>query len=85
MQQKVYLSRQSLNSIEFDQEVLKIPLIAGEETSFETFIINYGGPTHIHFSVAPEIRDKVSISQEKVYVIEEEKVAIIIKLPKSCV
>jgi len=83
IQQRIYLSRKSLNSIEFEHEVLRIPLRAGEETSFEMFIINHGEPTHVHFSLAEEIKDKVMILQDKVYIIDEEKVAAIVKLPKS--
>ena len=83
IQQRIYLSRKSLNSIEFEHEVLRIPLRAGEETSFELFIINHGEPTHVHFSLADEIKDKVMILQDKVYVIDEEKVAAIVRLPKS--
>ncbi len=83
IQQRIYLSRKSLNSIEFEHEVLSIPLRAGEETSFEMLIINHGEPTHVHFSLGEEIKDKVMILQDKVYVIDEEKVAAIVKLPKS--
>ena len=72
-----------MNSIEFEHEVLRIPLKAGDETSFELFIINHGEPTHVHFSLAEEVKDKVMILQDKVYVIDEEKVAAIVKLPKS--
>ena len=83
IQQRIYLSRKSLNSIEFEHEVLRIPLSVGEETSFELFIINHGEPTHVHFSLGEEIKDKVMIVQDKVYVIEKEKIAAIVKLPKS--
>ena len=83
IQQRIYLSRKGLNSIEFEHDVLRIPLKAGDETSFELFIINHGEPTHVHFSLAEEVKDKVMILQDKVYVIDEEKVAAIVKLPKS--
>ncbi|MGC9444966.1 MAG: DUF7524 family protein [Candidatus Methanospirareceae archaeon] len=83
IQQKIYLSRKSLNSLEFEHEVLKIPLKAGEETSFELLVINRGEPTHVHFSMSPRIRDKLMIMQDKVYVIETEKVAAMVRLPKS--
>ncbi len=83
IQQRIYLSRKSLNSIEFEHEVLRIPLSVGEETSFELVIINHGEPTHVHFSLGEEIKDKVMILQDKVYVIEKEKIAAIVKLPKS--
>ncbi len=83
IQQRIYLSRKGLNSIEFEREVLRIPLKAGEETSFEMHIINHGEPTHVHFSLGEEIKDKVMILQDKVYVIDEEKIAAIVKLPKS--
>lgn len=83
IQQKIYLSRTSLNSIEFGHEVLRIPLRAGEETSFELLVINHGEPTHVHFSLSKELRDKLMIMQDKVYVIDEEKIAAIVRLPKS--
>ena len=83
LQQKIHLSRTGLNSIEFGHEVLKIPLRAGEETSFELLVINHGEPTHVHFSLSKEIRDKLMLMQDKVYVIDEEKIAAIVRLPKS--
>ena len=55
----------------------------GEETSFEIRIINYGEPSHLHFSLGEEIADRVMLLQEKVYVIDEEKIAAIVRLPKS--
>jgi cation transport ATPase len=83
IQQRIYLSRKSLNSLEFEYEVLRIPLRPGEETSFELLVINHGEPTHVHFSLSREIRDKVMIMKDKVYVIEDEKVAAIVRLPKT--
>jgi len=83
IQQRIYLSRKSLNSLEFEYEVLKIPLRPGEETSFELLVINHGEPTHVHFSLSKEMRDKVMIMKDKVYVIEDEKVAAIVRLPKT--
>ena len=73
IQQKIYLSRKSRNSIEFESDVLKIPLKLGDETSFEMVIINRGEPTHVHFSLGNEMEDKVMILQDKVYVIDKEK------------
>ena len=83
IQQKIYLSRKSLNSIEFERDVLRIPLRAGEETSFEMSIRNHGEPMHVHFSLDDKIKDKVMVLQDKVYVIDEEKITAIVKLPKS--
>ncbi|MBN1762882.1 MAG: hypothetical protein JW878_07410 [Methanomicrobia archaeon] len=83
IQQKIYLSRKSLNSLEFEHEVLRIPLKAGEETSFELLVINRGEPTHVHFSLSKGIRDKLMLMQDKAYIIDEEKVAAIVRLPKS--
>jgi hypothetical protein len=81
--QRIYLSRKSLNSIEFEHDVLKIPLKVGEETSFEMLIINHGEPTHVHFSLGEDMKDKIMIVRDKVYVIDEERIAAIVKLPKS--
>lgn len=83
IQQRIYLARKSSNAIEFEHEVLRIPLKAGGETSFELLISNYGDPTHVHFSLSEEIKDRVMILQDKVYVIDEEKIAAIVRLPKS--
>jgi len=83
IQQKIYLSRKRVNSIEFEHEILSIPLKAGDEMSFEILIINHGEPTHVHFSLSEEVKDKVMLLQDKVYVIDEEKIAAIVKLPKS--
>ena len=83
MQQKIYLSRKNLNSIEFEHEILRIPLKAGEETSFELLVRNHGEPTHVHLSLSKEIRDKLMLMQDKVYVIDYEKIAAIVRLPKS--
>lgn len=83
IQQRIYLSRKSLNSIEFEHDVLKIPLNVGEETSFEMVIINQGKPTHVHFSLGEQMKDKVMILRDKVYVIDKEKIAAIVRLPKS--
>jgi hypothetical protein len=83
IQQRIYLSRKSLNSIEFEHGVLKIPLNVGEETSFEILIINHGKPTHVHFSLGEAMKDKIMILRDKVYVIDKEKIAAIVRLPKS--
>lgn len=83
IQQRIYLSRKRVNSIEFEHEILSIPLKAGDEMSFEILIINHGEPTHVHFSLSEGVKDKVMILQDKVYVIDEEKIAAIVKLPKS--
>ena len=83
IQQTIYLSRKSLNSIEFEHEILRIPLKAGEETSFELLVSNRGEPTHVHLSLSKEIRDKLMLMQDKVYVIDDEKIAAIVRLPKS--
>ena len=83
IQQRIYLSRKRVNSIEFEHEILSIPLKAGDEMSFEILIINHGEPTHVHFSLSEEVKDKVMLLQDKVYVIDEEKIAAVVKLPKS--
>jgi hypothetical protein len=83
IQQRIYLSRKGLHSIEFEHEVLRIPLKAGEEMSFEILISNHDEPTHVHLSLGEGIRDKIMILQDKVYVIDEEKIAAIVRLPKS--
>jgi len=83
IQQKIDLSRKGRNSIEFEHNVLRIPLKLGGETSFEMLIFNHSEPTHVHFSLGDDMADKVMILQDNVYVIEEEKIAAIVRLPKS--
>jgi hypothetical protein len=83
IQQKIYLSRKGLNSLEFEHDVLRIPLKAGEETSFELLVINHGEPTHVHFSLSKGIREKLMLMQDKAYIIDEERIAAIVRLPKS--
>ncbi len=83
IQQRIYLSRKGENTIEFEHEVLRIPLSVGEETSFEIIIHNHGEPSHLHFSLSEEIEDMVMLLQDNVYVIEEEKIAAIARLPKA--
>lgn len=38
---------------------------------------------HVHFSLDDRIKDKVMVLQDKVYVIDVEKITAIVKLPKS--
>ncbi len=83
IQQRIYLSRKGANSIEFEHEVLRIPLSIGEETSFEIIIYNHGDPSHLHFTLSEEIEDRVMLLQDNVYVIEEERIAAIVRLPKA--
>ncbi len=83
LQQRIYLSRKGANTIEFEHEVLRIPLSMGEETSFEIIIHNHGEPSHLHFSLSEGIEDMVMLLQDNVYVIDEEKIAAIARLPKA--
>lgn len=81
MQQVVHINRLGTNSIEFDIDNLEISISSGEERSLELAIINYGTPTHIHVSVSDSIKQNVTILEDNPYVIHEEYIPIIVRIP----
>ena len=50
--QQIHINRNRVNSIEFDDPEITVPLKPGDECSFEIPIINYGYPTHVHPYIA---------------------------------
>ncbi|MCS3923188.1 DUF7524 family protein [Methanosalsum natronophilum] len=79
--QYVHINRLGVNSVEFDYEIVDIPMNPGDEQSFEIVLINYGSPTHVHLSVDPSIEENVSILEEKPYVTHEEYVPVVVRIP----
>ncbi|MDY6964463.1 MAG: hypothetical protein SVM80_00640 [Halobacteriota archaeon] len=82
-QQRIHVSRVEVNSIEFDHEVMNIPINLGEEVSFEFIVINYGNPAHVHLSTSEEIGKQVSFLKDNPYVKYEERIPVILRLPKD--
>ncbi|MEA1984355.1 MAG: hypothetical protein U9N13_01735 [Euryarchaeota archaeon] len=79
--QQVHINRLGVNSIEFDSEILEIPLSPGGEHSFEIVIINYGSPTHVHLSASDEIHDNITFLDDNPYVAHEEYLPVIARIP----
>ncbi|MDY6931126.1 MAG: hypothetical protein SVJ22_04335 [Halobacteriota archaeon] len=83
IQQRIHVNRIKANSIEFDLDEMTIPINIGDEVSIELIIINYGNPGHIHLSVSDEVRNQVSFFKDNPYVKYEERIPMILRLPKE--
>lgn len=79
--QQVHINRLGVNSIEFESEILEIPLAPGGEQSFEVVIINYGSPTHVHLSASEDLFDNLTFLEDNPYVSHEEYVPVIARIP----
>ncbi|MGM0771814.1 MAG: DUF7524 family protein [Halobacteriota archaeon] len=79
--QQVHINRLGVNSIEFESDVLEIPLSPGGEKSFEIVIINYGSPTHVHLSASDGFQDNLTFLEDNPYVSHEEYVPVIARIP----
>ena len=79
--QQVHINRLNVNSIEFDNDTVEIPLSPGGENSSEIVIINYGPPTHVHFSMSESLTDNITFLEDNPYVRHEEYVPVIIRIP----
>ena len=79
--QQVHINRLGVNSIEFDNDTVEIPLSPGGENSAEIVIINYGSPTHVHFSMSESLTDNITFLDDNPYVRHEEYVPVIIRIP----
>jgi hypothetical protein len=79
--QQVHINRLGVNSIEFETDVLDIPLSPGGEYSFELVVINYGSPTHVHLSVDPSLAEYVTFLDDNPYVTSEEYVPVVVRIP----
>ena len=83
IQQRIHVSRVKANSIEFDLDEMTVPINIGDEVSIELIIINYGNPGHVHFSVSDDMRNQVSFFKDNPYVKYEERIPMILRLPKE--
>jgi cation transport ATPase len=79
--QQIHINRNRINSIEFDNPDINIPLVPGNECSIELPIINYSSPTHVHLSVSDALRKNVRFLSDNVYVANQEFAPVVIKLP----
>lgn len=83
MQQRIHINRIGADSIEFELDQIKVPIDPGEEVGFELIIINYGNPTRVNLSANDGIGDQINFLMDNPYVNEEERVPVIIKMPKE--
>ena len=79
--QQVHINRLEINSIEFEDDIVEIPLSSGGEHSFEIAVINYGAPTNVYFSISDNLEDYVTFLEDNPYVAHEEYVPVIARLP----
>ncbi|TGC10728.1 DUF7524 family protein [Methanolobus halotolerans] len=78
--QQVHISRLGVNSIEFENDTVEIPLSPGEERSFELVMINYGAPTHVSLSVSDSLLENITVLEDNPYVRHEEYVPLIVRI-----
>lgn len=83
MEQRVHINRKGPNSVEFDAKELLVPLQVGGETSFEIVIKNHGMPAHIHLSTSENLRKNVIFTRESQYIKGEERIPVLVRLPKD--
>ena len=81
--QNVIINRQEINSIEFENESLEIPLYPGGEKTFEILITNQGSPTHIHLSVSEELKGMITFLRNNPYVLQKEYVSAVARIPQE--
>jgi len=81
--QNVIINRQEINSIEFENESIEIPLYPGGEQTFEVLITNYGSPTHIHLSVSEELKGQITFLRDNPYVLQKEYVSAVARIPQE--
>ncbi|MGP8320817.1 MAG: DUF7524 family protein [Methanosarcinaceae archaeon] len=77
----MHINRLGVNSIEFDNDTIEIPLSPGGEHSLEFVIINYGSPTHVHLSASESLIDNLIFLDNNPYVRHEEYVPIMVRIP----
>ncbi|KKH94701.1 hypothetical protein EO95_18640 [Methanosarcina sp. 1.H.T.1A.1] len=81
--QNVIINRQEINSIEFENESIEIPLYPGGEQTFEILVTNYGSPTHIHLSVSEELKGQITFLRDNPYVLQKEYVSAVARIPQE--
>ena len=78
--QQVHINRLGVNSIEFEDDTVEIPLSPGEERSFELVMINYGAPTHVSLAVSDSLLENITILEDNPYVRHEEYIPLIARI-----
>lgn len=73
----MFINRQGINSIEFEEGQVELPIAPGEDLSFEVLITNYGSPSHIHLSVSKELKGSVTFLRDNPYVLQEEYISAV--------
>ena len=81
--QNVIINRQDINSIEFENENVEIPLYPGGELTFEILITNHGSPTHIHLSVSEELKGQITFLRDNPYVLQKEYISAVARIPQE--
>lgn len=81
--QNVIINRQEINSIEFENESIEIPLYPGGEQTFEILLTNHGSPTHIHLSVSDELKGQITFLRDNPYVLQKEYVSAVARIPQE--
>jgi len=81
--QNAIINRQEVNSIEFENESVELPLYPGGELTFEVLITNHGPPTHVHLSVSEELKGQITFLQDNPYVLQQEYVSAVARIPQE--
>ncbi|MBN2111173.1 MAG: hypothetical protein JW705_08850 [Methanosarcinaceae archaeon] len=78
--QQVHINRLGVNSIEFEDDTVELPLSPGEERSFELVVINYGAPTHVSLSVSDPLLENITFLEDNPYIRHEEYIPLIARI-----
>jgi len=81
--QNVIINRQEINSIEFENESVEIPLYPGGELTFEILITNHGSPAHVHLSVSEELKGQITFLRDNPYVLQKEYISAVARIPQD--
>jgi len=81
--QQIHINRNRVNSIEFDDPEITVPLEPGDKCSFEIPIINYGYPTHVHLSVSESLKDNIIFLHDNPYIANQEWIPVEVTLPTN--
>lgn len=79
--QQIHINRHRINSIEFMTPDITIPLIPGNECSFEIPITNHGYPTHVHLSVSDSLKKNIRFLDDNPYIISQVWASVVVSLP----
>lgn len=81
--QQIHINRNRVNSIEFENPEITVPMKPGGECSFELVVNNYGSPTHVHLSASDGLKDNIKFLYDNPYVAHQEWVPVVVKLPSN--